>query len=195
MQATTCQEQSRGATEEEDRRRWAAVVAQMCPDAANDSIESQFETKPCRMLLLCSAHLIYIKWHGLGHRKNRVRWVLHLEHIASITSVAQTLVIAHNTPLQLGALRLEVPRRRYLASAQDTMADLLLHKVNGVLDSYFKTKLMQGRAAAPLSETGGTLTVRGCRPALVATCSWTDIGMDGQWTQLCSASRRPLLLR
>ena len=158
VQMMTLDEGSRSSTDAADRAQWTLVMQQLCHGAVDDRVTDWIEPKPHRVLLLAKEHLVYLRWCGPGNRANRVRWVLHLEHIASISTVAHTLVITHNTPIRVGTLPVELPRRHCLASAQDTMADLLLHKVNCALDSYFKHKLMQGKLAAASREPGTDLT-------------------------------------
>jgi hypothetical protein len=166
MQTMALDEQSRGDTETRDREAWAAVVSRLCPGVATDTVVDWIESKARRMLLLGREHLVYLRWLGAGHSGNRVRWVLHLEHISSITSVAHTLVISHTTPVVLGPLRLELPRRHCLASARDNMADLLLLKVNRVLDGYFKTKLMRSKVTAPTAAQATGAQARYWRPGI-----------------------------
>jgi hypothetical protein len=123
------------------------------PRATTLNDHHSLQTKERRVLLLCREHLVFLRWHGPGERANGVRWALHLEHISSITTVAHTLVILCTKKVQLGPVQLEVPQRRCLASEQDAVADLLLHKVNRVLDTYFKNKYMHDKVVGR-SSTG-----------------------------------------
>jgi hypothetical protein len=124
---------------------WARALAKHCPAVAHDTIVDWVQNKESRVLLLCREHLVYLRWQGAGHRGNRIRWAHHLDRISSITTVAHTVVILCSEVVSLGPMRIEVPRRRCLSSAQDAVADLLLHKVNRVLDDYFKRQLMRGQ--------------------------------------------------
>jgi hypothetical protein len=145
MQTSTLDEHTQETTAQEDREMWVRALQKHCPHAAQDTIVDWIQNKECRVLVLCREHLVYMRWNGPGHRGNHIRWALHLDHISSITTVAYTVVILCSQMVSMGPVRVEVPRRRCLTSTKDAMADLLLHKVNRVLDDYFKRQLMKGK--------------------------------------------------
>lgn len=130
-------------TDERERGQWRAMLKRARGLQCHDDVLDWVENKPHRVLLLCRQHLVYVRWDGVAHASSRVRWCLHLEHISSVTKVAHTIVVMCSETVQLGPLRLDVPRRRCLASESDSMAELLLHRINQALDAHFKRSVQR----------------------------------------------------
>ena len=138
LQISSLSDAALAGTDKSEREHWLVALKRTRGHASRDEVLDWVENKPRRVLLLCRQHLVYVRWDGVTPASSRERWSLHLEHISSVTKVAHTIVVMCSETAQLGPLRLDVPRRRCLASENDNMAELLLHRVNQALDAHFK---------------------------------------------------------
>lgn len=141
-QAIIMDDRSTDTSVTDDASKWVAVLKHSQPLLAQENIVDWIQNKPRRTLVLTEEHIIYCQ--DRGKKRPRIKWVLNLQNISSIITVGNTVVIAFSEVYSMGLLKLEVPSRHMIACDQDAVVEVVMQKVNRILDEHFDKRYVKG---------------------------------------------------
>jgi hypothetical protein len=141
-QAIIMEDRSATAVVSEDASKWTEVLRRCRPLIAEERIIDWIQNKPRRTLVLTEEHIIYCQ--DRGENRTRIKWVLNLQHISSIITVGNTVVIAFSEVHKVGPIKLEVPSRHMIACDHDAVVEVVMQKVNRILDDHFDKRYVKG---------------------------------------------------
>jgi hypothetical protein len=141
-QAIIMDDRSTAAIVSDDASKWVEVLKRSQPSIAQERIIDWIHNKEKRALVLTEEHIVYCR--DRGHKRARIKWVLNLQHISSIITVSNTVVIAYSATYNVGGVKLEVPARHLITCDQDAVVEVVMQKVNRILDEHFDKRYVKG---------------------------------------------------
>lgn len=141
-QAIITDDRTTAASVSEDASKWIDVLKHSQLLLAEDRIIDWIQIKAKRTLVLTEEHIIYCR--DRHQKRPRIKWALNLQHISSIITVGNTVVIAYSEVYEMGPIKLEVPFRHMIACDQDAVVEVVMQKVNRILDEHFDKRYVKG---------------------------------------------------
>lgn len=141
-QAIIMDDRNTDADVSDDASKWVEVLKRSQQPLAEERVIDWIQNKAKRTLVLTEGHIIYCQ--NFSKKKSRIKWSLDLQHISSIITVGHTVVIAYSEQYSMGAVKLEVPSRHMIACDQEAVVEVVMQKVNRILDEHFDKRYVKG---------------------------------------------------